>query len=60
MAALANKKFVVEASDPSEPVSRASRRIVINAEILKQARVYAGDVIAVVSSESLKVSIQQP
>ena len=56
MATLASKTFTVDISDATEPISRTSRRIIINADILKQTKVYAGDVIAITSSQSPKVS----
>ncbi|KAI9065950.1 AAA-domain-containing protein [Trametes sanguinea] len=52
MSLLATRKFTVQSTDDSEPVSRASRRIVINAEILKQAKVYAGDVVGLSAADS--------
>ena len=55
MAAFSGRKFTVDVSNPAEPISRVSRRIVINSELLKQARIYAGDVVAIISAESPKV-----
>ncbi|CDO72261.1 hypothetical protein BN946_scf184970.g113 [Trametes cinnabarina] len=52
MSLLATRKFVVQSSDTSDPLSRAARRIVVNAEILKQAKVYAGDVIGLSQADS--------
>ncbi|KAM5541224.1 hypothetical protein V8D89_005153 [Ganoderma adspersum] len=54
MAAFAGRKFTVDISNPTEPISRASRRLIINSELLKQAKVYAGDVVAISSAESPK------
>ena len=54
MAALASKNFIIDISNSTDPISRASRRIIINSELLKQARVYAGDIVAI-SSDSSKV-----
>ncbi|RDX44132.1 AAA family ATPase [Lentinus brumalis] len=54
MATLTSRTFTVHIFDASEPVSRTSRRIVLNPDILKQAKLYAGDVIAVTSSQSSK------
>ncbi|TBU25070.1 AAA family ATPase [Dichomitus squalens] len=54
MANFSGRKFTVDVSSPAEPISRASRRIVINSDILKQAKIYAGDVIAISSAESPK------
>ena len=56
MAALATRKFTVEVVNESEPISRASRRVIINANILKQANLYAGDVVAISSPDVSKVS----
>ncbi|KAI0738851.1 AAA family ATPase [Daedaleopsis nitida] len=54
MTALGTRAFKVTVLETSEPISRASRRIIINAEILKQAKLYAGDVVAMVSPKSPK------
>ncbi|OSC98204.1 AAA family ATPase [Trametes coccinea BRFM310] len=52
MSLLATRKFTVQSSDDSEPLSRAARRIVLNAEVLKQAKVYAGDVVGLSAADS--------
>ena len=57
MAAFAGRKFTVDISNPTEPISRASRRLIINSDVLKQAKVYAGDVLAISSTESPKVRL---
>ncbi|KAH9850128.1 AAA family ATPase [Lenzites betulinus] len=54
MSLLATRKFTVEAAESSEGVSRTARRVVINAEVLKQAKVYAGDVVGLSASDSHK------
>ncbi|KAI0369393.1 AAA family ATPase [Pilatotrama ljubarskyi] len=54
MSLLSTRKFTVEAFNPSESSSRAARRVIINAEVLKQAKVYAGDVVGLSSAESQK------
>ncbi|EIW59744.1 AAA family ATPase [Trametes versicolor FP-101664 SS1] len=54
MSLLATRKFNVEAVESLESVSRAARRIIINADILKQAKVYAGDVVGLSSADSHK------
>ena len=54
MAAFASKKFTINISNPTDPISRASRRVIINSELLKQEKVYTGDVVAI-SSDSSKV-----
>ena len=55
MAGLAGKEFTIDITDPAESISRASQRIHVNTDILKQAKVYAGDVVAITSSEASKV-----
>ena len=40
------RTFVVRAVDASEPVSRTSRRVVVHADVLKAAKILAGDVVA--------------
>ncbi|KAI0687036.1 AAA family ATPase [Earliella scabrosa] len=52
MAAISSKRFTIEEHASNEPISRASRRIVINADVLKQAKLYAGDVVAISPVES--------
>lgn len=60
MSPLASKKFVIALSDSSESsLPRASRRIIINADVAKAAKLCAGDVVALSSSgrsNSLTVS----
>ncbi|RPD56727.1 AAA family ATPase [Lentinus tigrinus ALCF2SS1-7] len=55
MATLTSRTFTVDITDANEPVSRTSRRILISADILKQSKVYAGDAIAITSSQLPKV-----
>ncbi|PIL34827.1 transporter [Ganoderma sinense ZZ0214-1] len=55
MAAFVGRKFTVDVSNPAEPISRASRRLIINSELLKQAKLYSGDVVAISSPESPKM-----
>lgn len=43
---LAARTFVVGVSDPSTPVSRASRRVIVSVDVLKSAKILAGDVVA--------------
>ncbi|KAI0823937.1 AAA family ATPase [Trametes gibbosa] len=50
MSLLSTRKYTVETSDSSESVSRTARRVFINAEVLKQAKVYAGDVVGLSAS----------
>ncbi|KAI0642851.1 AAA family ATPase [Trametes meyenii] len=55
MSLLSTRKFTVESFNSSEPISRAARRVIINTEVLKQAKVYAGDVVGLSSADSQKV-----
>ncbi|KAI0632362.1 AAA family ATPase [Trametes polyzona] len=55
MSLLATRKFTVETFSPTEPDSRATRRVIVNADILKQAKVYAGDVVGLSSVDSHKL-----
>ncbi len=57
MAAFAGRKFTVNISNSTEQISRASRRIIIHSELLKQSKVYSGDVVAISSAESPKVRL---
>ena len=52
MAALSTKLFKVELADPSCFASRAARRVVINAEILRACKVAAGDVVRVTAFQN--------
>ncbi|EMD39468.1 hypothetical protein CERSUDRAFT_111775 [Gelatoporia subvermispora B] len=46
MASISSRTFTVQAAHGSETVARAARRVIVNAEILKGARLCAGDVVA--------------
>ena len=46
MSSLLSQKFVVRLADSSESIPRASRRLIINTNIVKAAKLCAGDVIA--------------
>ncbi|KAF8585041.1 AAA family ATPase [Ramaria rubella] len=46
---LSSKIFKVEEADPSCSTSRAARRVVINADVLRASKVTAGDVVRVVA-----------
>lgn len=48
---LANRKFSVQVADPIEGICRASQRVLLNAEVLKQAKLFAGDVVALYSAD---------
>jgi AAA family ATPase len=54
MASLCSKKFVVQLADSSEYTARASRRLIVNSDILKAAKLYAGDIIALSNSDNAK------
>jgi AAA family ATPase len=59
MSSLTSKRFVVRLADSSESTPRASRRLIINANIAKAAKLCAGDVIALSdcdNAEDTKVS----
>lgn len=43
---IALRTFVVAVADGSDPVSRASRRVIVHADVLKAAKLLAGDVLA--------------
>lgn len=45
MASITSRTFTVGLSNASDSTSRAARRVIINAEILKAAKLYAGDVL---------------
>lgn len=51
MAAL-SKRFTVTLADPSSSTSRAAKRIVVNSELLRNAKVAAGDVLSISASNS--------
>lgn len=46
MASLSSKTFIVGIPNVSDSAFRAARRLIINAEVLKAAKIYAGDVLA--------------
>lgn len=51
MALLASKKLVIGLADSSESSPRASRRVIINADIAKAVKLCAGDIVALSDSE---------
>jgi AAA family ATPase len=60
MASLVSKKFVIGLANFSEP-TRAARRIIINADVVKAVKLCAGDVVALSDSgnvDNTKVSTQ--
>ncbi|KAH9919180.1 AAA family ATPase [Epithele typhae] len=54
MSGVSSRKFTIEVANEDEPISRATRRVVINVDIMKQAKLYAGDEIAIASPNSTK------
>jgi AAA family ATPase len=54
MASVWSKTFVVQVADPSEYTARASRRLIINADIVKAAKLCAGDIIALSNHDNVK------
>lgn len=59
---MSNQSFIVELS-PSDPLARATRRIIIHADVLKARRITAGDVLGLTRDDSdntEKVSIGSP
>ena len=56
--------FVVRLANPVDSAPRAARRVAFNADILRSAKVYAGDVVAIAaavangSTNTLDVSLQ--
>ncbi|KAF7798284.1 hypothetical protein EIP86_009503 [Pleurotus ostreatoroseus] len=51
------RSFVVGVTGSSDPVSRASRRVIVHADVLKAAKILAGDVLAL--SEADKTTEQK-
>jgi AAA family ATPase len=54
MAFVWSKTFVVQVADSSEYTPRASRRLIINADIVKAAKLCAGDIIALWDHDNTK------
>ncbi|KAG6811242.1 hypothetical protein H0H92_008412 [Tricholoma furcatifolium] len=58
MASISSTRFTVEPDDPSGQSSRASRRVIFNADVLKAAKLCTGDIVALtngVNANSRKV-----
>ena len=51
---MASQKFSVQLADSSEYTARASRRLIVNPDILKTAKLYAGDIIALSNPDNAK------
>lgn len=61
MSSLLSKSFVIELTNFSESTPRGSRRIIINADVVKAVKLCAGDAVALSdpdNAENTKVSIQ--
>ena len=54
---ISTRSFVVGVTGSSDPVSRASRRVIVHADVLKAAKILAGDVLAL--SEADKTTEQK-
>lgn len=54
MSVFSSKKFVTQLTDSYESIPRAARRIIINADVVKAAKLCAGDVIALSSSDKIE------
>ncbi|OCH87928.1 AAA family ATPase [Obba rivulosa] len=52
MASISSRTFTVRAAHGSEAVARAARRVIVNAELLKGARLCAGDVVALSAADT--------
>ncbi|GJJ08821.1 hypothetical protein Clacol_003040 [Clathrus columnatus] len=50
---LSTKKFRVSLAESSSSISRAAKRIVVNYEVLRNAKLAAGDVLRITASDSL-------
>lgn len=48
---MSSKTFVIGLADAAETESRAARRIVVNADLLKTSKMGAGDIVALVSED---------
>jgi AAA family ATPase len=54
MSLLSSKRFVVKVADSSEETARTSRRLIVNADIVKAAKLCTGDVIALSDYDNVK------
>jgi hypothetical protein len=55
MSLLSSKRFVVKVADSSEETARTSRRLIVNADIVKATKLCTGDVIALSDCDNVKV-----
>lgn len=53
MASISSKTFTVESDDTSEESSRAARRVIFHADVLKAAKICTGDIVALVNGVNL-------
>lgn len=49
---MSSKSFIISLADPDETEDRAVRRIVVNTEVLKTLKLYAGDVVVLAAIEN--------
>jgi AAA family ATPase len=54
MSLLSSKRFVVKVADSSEETARTSRRLIVNADIVKAAKLCTGDVIGLSDCDNVK------
>lgn len=54
MTSLSSKRFVVKVADSSESTARTSRRLIVNADIVKAAKLCTGDVIVLSDYDNVK------
>lgn len=54
MSSQLSRRFVVHHTDTSECAARASRRLIINADIAKASKLCAGDVVALLDHDNAK------
>ncbi|KAF4621779.1 hypothetical protein D9613_012097 [Agrocybe pediades] len=52
MSAILSKTFKVQVTQFSEHIPRASRRVILNSDLLKSARLCTGDIIAIYSADA--------
>lgn len=61
MSSWMSKNFVIGLANFSEPTPRATRRVIINADVVKAVKLCAGDVVALSdpdNPDNTKVNIQ--
>lgn len=53
MTSLASRKFNVGLADESETLARAARRVIFSADVLKNAKICTGDMVALSNGSNL-------